>query len=206
MSELKFKIDGRTMKIIAVVAVIIVASFAALYVYERYFAPITIIDYKGTTVQFRADLREAAQVPVYPDDEDVYRDTVHQLVQNVTIVFEDAGQAGNPYYIVEELEIVNKMKLAYLYAFGTVDPETGATTSNTMPTFNAQEVGSYDALPGKIQNPIIAIVHPMYANDTAVRNAGHVTFISGTDLHQLDLAVDRFLMIELGIAPADLDA
>ncbi|MCX6820826.1 MAG: hypothetical protein NT016_02670 [Candidatus Aenigmarchaeota archaeon] len=206
MSGLKFKIDGRTVKIIAVAAVVLVASYAALYAYERYFAPITVLDYMGTNIEFRADLREAAKVPVYPGEDEVYRDTVHQLVKNVTIVFKDAGQSGNPYYIVEELEIASKMKLAYMTAFGTVDPQTGQTVPNTIPTFDVQQVSSYDALPGKIQNPIIAIIHPMFANDTAVRNSGHVTFISGTDLHQLDLAVDRFLMVELGISPTDLDA
>jgi hypothetical protein len=73
-----------------------------------------------------------------------------------------------------------------------------------MPSFNAMPVEEYANLPGKIQNPIIALVHPKYANETAVRNEGHVTYISGTNYKDFDLATIRFLMVVLGIDPAEL--
>jgi len=206
MSKLQIRLEpGRARKVAIALAVVALLASAA-YVYYRFFQPITMIDYKGTVLAFRTDLREAAKVPVYPGESELYRDTMHQLVQNVTIVFKDAGSDGNPYYIVEEVEIVNKMKLAYMLTFGTTDPNTGEVTPAMSPGFDAMEVGSYENLPGKIQNPIIAIVHPKFANETSVRNDGHVTFISGTDLHQLDLATVKFLMVELGITESDLSA
>lgn len=204
--KLQLKLGNKTARNAAIVLVAAALAIGAYYVYYRFYQPITMIDYKGTTIAFRTDLREAAKVPVYPGESELYRDTMHQLVQNVTIVFKDAGSDGNPYYIVEEVEIANKMKLAYMLTFGTTNLDTGEIVPATSPGFDAMEVESYENLPGKIQNPIIAIVHPKYANETSVRNEGHVTIISGTDLHQLDLAVVRFLMVELGITESDLSA
>ena len=206
MSKLQLKLGTKTARNVALVLAAAALVIGAYYVYYRFYQPITMIDYKGTVIAFRADMREAAKIPVYPGESELYRDTMHQLVQNVTIVFKDAGSDGNPYYIVEEVEIVNKMKLAYMLTFGTTDPNTGEVTPAMSPGFDAMEVGSYENLPGKIQNPIIAIVHPKFANETSVRNDGHVTFISGTDLHQLDLATVKFLMVELGITESDLSS
>ena len=42
-------------------------------------------------------------------------------------------------------------------------------------------------------------MHPVYANETAVRNEGHVTYISGKTFEELDLATVKFLMVVLGI-------
>ena len=205
MSKLQIRLDAKATRNIAIAIAVVAALVAASYFYVRFFEPITVIDYKGVTVAFRADLREAAKVPVYPGESEIYRDTIHQLAKNVTIVFKDAGESGNPYYIVEEVELVNKLRIAYMLTFGT-QTDTGEFVPGDIPTFDAQEVGSYENLPGKIQNPIIALVHPMYANETSVRNEGHVTYISGRTLKELDLATDRFLMIALGIDPSELNA
>lgn len=206
MADFKADISAKTLKNVAIVAGVAIAIVAAYVVYAMYFRPITVIDYKGTTVGFRADLREAAKVPVYPGAEEVNRDTVHQLVKNITIAFKDAGPTENAYVEVEVLELYYKMRLAYQFSFGSVDPETGQMYSTLLPTFNVQNVSTYENLPGKIQNPIIALVPPTYANETAVRNYGHVTYISGLTKKDLDLATVRFLMVELGIDPSDLTA
>ena len=204
MADFKANISAGTSKKVAIIAGVAIAIVAAYVVYALYirpnFLPITVIDYKNTTVGFRADLREAAKVPVYPNDQNVYLDTIHQLVKNVTIVFKDAGPTENAYVEVETLELYYKMRLAYQMSFGSVDPQTGEVYSMMLPTFNVQNVSSYENLPGKIQNPIIAIVPPAFANDTAVRNYGHVTYISGLTKEGLDLATVRFLMAELGIS------
>jgi len=206
MSKLQIKLDAKATRNIAIIVAVAAALVAAGYVYVRFFEPIRVINYKDEPLEFREDLREAAKVPVYPGESEIYRDTMHQLAKNITIVFKDAGPSENAYCRVEILELYSKMTLAYKLAFGTVDPETGEIIPSTIPTFNVQNVSSYENLPGKIQNPIIAIVPPMYANETSVRNEGHVTLISGRNLKELDLATDRFLMIALGIDPSELDA
>ena len=190
MAKLKINISRRIVLIAAILLVL-----AGYVSYQIFFAPkpITSWDYGGRVLHFRADLREADKVPVYPGEMQVYLDTMHPLAKNVTIVYKDTGD--DEYYSVEAFEITYKMKIAYMNLVGT-DIE-GKTSK--VPTFNAEAVDQYANLPGKIQNPIIALVHPVYANETAVRNEGHVTYISGETFEQLDLATVKFLMIVLGI-------
>jgi len=59
---------------------------------------------------------------------------------------------------------------------------------------------TYDNLPGKIQHPLIAIIHPVYANQTRVFAApGHVIFVEATSYRGLDLAVGKLLISALKI-------
>jgi hypothetical protein len=188
---------------IAILAVVIFASVGAyLYIQSYNNPPITTWNYKGQTVAFRVDLKKAARVPVYPSDDLIYRDLMNPLVKNVTIAFKDAGTNENPYYILEEMEIIPKMTLAYTYVLGS--DSNGTTTSSDTPVFNAEAIEGYANLPGKIQKPIIALVHYKFANETSVRMEGHVTYISGKTAEDFDAATVRFLMIAMGISPEDL--
>jgi len=203
--KLPEKTSRKTSVALAIVLFIILAASLAIYYNNFVQTPIRTWVYKGQTVAFRADLRQAAKVPVYPGDVQIYRDIMNPLVENVTIAFKDAGEEGNPYYMLQEFELVPRMKLAYMYMLGTQTPEGEFQPSPTTPNFNAIPIDSYANLPGKIQNPIIAIVHPMFANETSVRMEGHVTYISGKTPEELDLATARFLMIVLGIDVKDIE-
>jgi hypothetical protein len=189
---MKIKIKLSKRNVTFVVTLLAIAGFLFYYVFF-YPKPIKAWNYRGQVLNFRSDLREADKVPVYPGENQVYLDTMHTLVDNVTIVYKDVGEYG--YYAAEAFEITYKMKIAYTNLVGT---DIEGKTSD-VPTFNAETVDQYAHLPGKIQNPIIALVHPIYANETAVRNEGHVTYISGETFDDLDLATAKFLMIVLGI-------
>jgi hypothetical protein len=197
MPKVKIRLSRNVLFFVIAVALLTSLIFVYVRLVPR---PITALNYKGQIVEFRDDLRKAADVPVYPGDNQVYLDTMHTLVKNVTIAFKDAGEKENGYYIVEEFEIITKMTLAYR---NLLAGQPGLSEED-MPSFNAMPVEEYANLPGKIQNPIIALVHPKYANETAVRNEGHVTYISGTNYKDFDLATIRFLMVVLGIDPAEL--
>ncbi len=188
--EIKIKLSKRNVTL--VVALLAITGFLFYYVFF-YPKPIKTWNYGGMVLNFRSDLRKADKVPVYPGETQVYLDTMHTLVDNVTIVYKDVGEYG--YYATEAFEITYKMKIAYTNLLGT---DIEGKTPN-IPTFNAEAVDQYAYLPGKIQNPIIALVHPIYANETAVRNEGHVTYISGETFDDLDLATTKFLMVVLGI-------
>ena len=191
MAKLKIKLSKNIIILIAVVLAIAGSLF-----YYTFFVPkpIKSWNYRGTVLHFRADLRKADKVPVYPGETQVYLDTMHPLVKNVTIALKGAGKDEYGYYAIEAFEITYKMKIAYMSLVGSA--EGGASEA---PTFNVEEVEQYANLPGKIQNPIIALVHPIYANETAVRNEGHVTYISGKTYDDWDLATTKFLMVVLGI-------
>lgn len=205
MSKVKIKIERKVLSSVVLVAVLSLAIVGLVMLYmsiaPKPEKPITSIIYNGQLISFRADLREADKVPVYPGETQVYLDTIHPLVDDVTIAFKDAGEEDNPLYIVEEIEIITKMTAAYRRMLASYN----VTSEEDMPEFDAVPIEQYAWLPGKIQNPIIAIVHPKYANETAVRNEGHVTYISGTTKEDLDLATVKFLMIVLDIELEDLE-
>jgi len=166
-----------------------VVAFIALYYHFFIPKPITSVHYGNYILNFRADLREASKVPVYPSEDALYREMMHGLVQNITIAFKPASESENPYYILEIYELLYpKLPLAY-------------SRLKLSPSFNREPliVDSYENLPGKIQNPIIALVHPIYSNETSIRVEGHVVTIRGKTPKDFDLAVDKFLIVTLGI-------
>lgn len=187
------KVTVKVSKKLLIVAAIFALVACSIVAYEQLkYEPVTTWMLGDMELYFRADLNKAAQVPVYPGETQLYLDTMHQLVENVTIAIKETED--NSYYSVEAFEIVNKMLLAYQKLFGS-----DVYGEYDLPTFDVQEIDQYAHLPGKIQNPIIAIVPPEYANETAIRNEGHVTYISGLTHEELDLAVVKFLMVVLGV-------
>jgi hypothetical protein len=208
MADIRFKVPSKVAgmdkkkALIAIIAVLAVASagwYAFTYLYK---APITTYDYKGQTIAFRADLREAAKVPVDPSADLIYRGVINPLVKNITIAFKDAGDDNNPLYIVEEMEIIPKTQLGFYYMLGSQMNNQTVQGNLDLPGFNAIPVDNYANLPGKIQDPIIALIHPRFANETSVRMDGHVVYISGKTKEDLDKATVRFLMIVLDIDPS----
>jgi len=154
--------------------------------------PVYSVNYYGTTLEFRANLRDAKNVPVYPNGEMVYREIMNPLVENITIAFKPGTEQENAHNAVETFEIVNKLAIAFSKKLGYI------------PNVNVINFTSYDDLRGKIQNPVIALIHPNYSNETSVILDWHVVFIKGknsTDpneqLRNFDLATIKFLMTVL---------
>lgn len=174
----------RNRLILLLISLVLISSILFYYMYVP--KPILSWDFLGNKVYFRANLREAAKVPVYPNEWHVYNEIVHTLVDNVTFVFKPTDEKGNPYYILEEMEIIQKLKLVY-------------NELKINPGFNGHPVESYENLPGKIQNPIIALVHPDFSNETAVIVKDHVIYIKGKTNRDFDLATIKFLMIAMSI-------
>lgn len=183
-SKLKIRIKLKQLKPILIFLSII--FLLGLY-YTLLPKPIYETSYKGTKIMFRADLREAKKIPVYPNEEILRRSLIHPLVKNVTIAFVPV-ENENDIYVVNAWEIVMKLYLAY--------EEIGIK-----PKFNGMNISSYEniELYGKIQNPLIVLIHPKYANETAVRVEDHTILISGKTKHELDLATVKFLIVSLRI-------
>lgn len=172
-------------------AVILVGLCVAIYPYLP--LPVYSVNYHGTTLNFRVNLKEAKNTPVYPDELAVQREIMNQFVENITIVFKPGSGQENAHYAIETFEVVNKLATVFLKA-------------GYMPKFNVVNVTSYDNLSGKIQNPMIALVHPVYSNETSVRLVNHTIYISGKNatsekeqLRNFDLATVKFIMVALGI-------
>lgn len=188
-STQRIELNKNQIVLIAVVSVLIILAYIA---YNFLPQPIYKVDYNGNLLTFRADLREANKVPVYPNRVVLYYELRGGLAQNITIVFLPV-EGENGIYSAEGFEITYKLGLLFKLIGKNV-------------VFDSRNVSSYKYLPGKIQNPIIAIVPPRFANETAVRLDGHVVTISGlpdNDVNNpyknLDLATIKFLMVMLDI-------
>jgi len=133
-------------------------------------------------------LREAEKIEVYPSEQALYLELMSSLVENITIAFKPVAEEENPYYMLQILEIIPKLSFAY-------------SKRNLNPYFDRDPliVESYENLPGKIQNPIIALVHPIYSNETAIRVDGHVVFLKAKNYKDFDLVTVKLLMVALRI-------
>ena len=129
---------------------------------------------------FRANLKEAQKVPVYPSSEEIRSVFFNPNVKNVSIVFKDAGNE-NSYYEVEGFEIA--FKLTLFYKINGLDVK-----------INSFEIDSYEEIEGSEENPIIALVHPKFSNETCIILKNNVVYIKAKDLKDFDLATSKFLI------------
>ena len=181
----KFKITRNRVFFILIFFLI---AFSIFYYISYIPKPITSRYFYGIKLNFRADLRQASKIPVYPIEDVVNTELINPLVKNITIVYKFSTPEENSYYAIEAFEIANKLYYAY------------RVSGYDVPKFITMNVSSYENLPGKIQNPIIALVAPSYSNETAViADTGHIVFIKAKNLKEFDLATVKFLMSALRI-------
>ena len=173
-------------------SILIVSILLALFI-QQVKLPIYSLNYYGTKINFRINLREAKDVAVYPSEEAVRDEIMNQFVENITIVYKPY-ELINSHYAVEVFEIVNKLAVAYRLRFGY------------LPNFNVVNVTSYENLTATPNNPKIALVHPIYSNETSVRLEDNIIYIQGKNakswqeqLRNFDLATVKFLIVALGI-------
>jgi hypothetical protein len=183
--QLKLKLTrNRSIFILLLFLAIFSVFFYILYVPK----PITAVNFYGVILNFRADLREASKIPVYPSEDVVNTQIMNPLVKNITIAFKPSSPQENSYYAVEAYEIAKTLYYGY------------RTLEYDIPNFTTMNVSSYDNLAGKIQNPIIALVAPTYSNETSVVvDPGHIIFIKAKNSKDFDLATVKFLMSALRI-------
>jgi hypothetical protein len=176
-----------------VVILIIVIGIACVYIIYHFYpksTTTTSYNFFGITIPFRTDLYKANNISVYPDNDTVYNMMWGQQLENITIVWVNSSE--NNMVAVEAFEITYKMNLAYKH-IGNLN----GVTINVM--FNHMVVDSYDNLTATENNPIIALVPPMFSNETAVRAENNVIYIKGKTFGEFDLATVKFLMVALAI-------
>ena len=209
------KITRENLKPLGVAVLLIIAIYALGTVYLYFFKPscpvtgvtdlfysisplpkpICYLSYGDVTLSFRTDLRDTDSVPVQPSEGDISATVGNIWVQNITVVYIPTGDdIKDKLYSVEVFEIVNKLKLAMLV---NGDNDVGFDTK-PISYFNTTDV---NRLAGLIQHPLIVIIHPQFANQTIVYDTSNrVVVIEGTSEHNLDLAVEKFLLSALKLS------
>lgn len=181
-----FSIKLKRNQIIFILGIVAIAAF--IFLYDLYMPrPLTAINYDGIVLNFRADLKEARNIAVYPSEQVLYDALVNPSVENITIAVKPAGEE-NPIYSVQTFELVTKLEIAYL-------------TLGLNPNFDREPliIESYENLTGEPQNPVIALVHPIYSNETEIRIENDVVFVKAKDYKDFDLAIAKLLMVALRI-------
>ncbi len=161
------------------------------------------INYSNHQLGFRENLTLAYEtVDIKPNEEAIHEKIVKlsKIVRNdsisfrrplegVTLVFKDAEE-NNGWYILQNTEIINKLSFFY-----------GGLNGIKL-NFTTKEIQDYDNLEGTSSTPIIALVHPKFANETSISldEDNNVIYINGgSTLQDFDLATTRFIMIFLDI-------
>ena len=170
----------------ALPAVLFIAVMVAVIYISYENRPITSVNYANITLNFRADLREASKIPIDPSDLAAYLEVMNAQVKNVTIVFVPATK-DQSLYALEAFELSNKLAYGFLVRGFNV-------------TIEAQNVSSYEGIYGRIDNPIIMLVHPEYSNETSITlSYPHLITIKAKTANDFDLVVAKFLMAALRI-------
>lgn len=135
-------------------------------------------------MKFSTDLKKANAVPVYPNNDTVYDILWNLELKNLTIAY--VNSSDNSKVAVEAFDITYKMQLAYLM-FGL---DVG---------IKGEEIYSYENLSAARENPVIALVPPVFSNETLVKAEDNVIFIKAKSYEDFDLATTKFLMVALAI-------
>ncbi len=167
------------------VAVFILA-FAAIFAYENLVPkPVYSIAIDGNQINFREDLRAAARVKAVPSEEVIYAELMGSSLKNITIAFKPVSDAENAYYSLEGF-LLPKLSRAY--------------TSREPPQFSEPMIlDSYEGLKGTPDNLIIAMVHPVYSDETVVVLEDHVIYIKAKDYRDFDLATEKLFVVAFGL-------
>jgi len=168
--------------LISITAILIVSACVNLNPYQRV--------YNGITLNFRSNLNDAAKIPVYPDEKaitDVLIDNPY--LRKVAILY-IANDSENGFYAVAGFE--------FAFKFTVVNNKLGR---GEIP-INAYNISSINEAYRVADRtvPVVLLLGPSQANQTAVTVDGYVIKVEGKDLYKnrtyvdLDLATDRLIL------------
>ena len=181
-------------KHIFVFLLVVIAVVATILIYKFYESkPLTTYTYYvydnygnryGIPMAFRADLRKASNVSIYPDISSIYNIIWNENTKNIIIVF--ANSSDNGLVATDAFEIA--------YKLGVIFKVYNMTTN-----FTPNVISSYDNIIANESYPVIALIPPSLTNDTSVLAINNVIYIQGNTTEGFDLATIKFLMSVLSI-------
>ncbi|MEM4511662.1 MAG: hypothetical protein QXI09_00440 [Candidatus Aenigmatarchaeota archaeon] len=188
IEDVKISLDIKKIILISVlIFALFIIDFCLPQIYSWYksLQPVTKIVYFNIPMEFRADLRLAKNIEVYPNEEIIKDVFWNKNLNRITIAI--LNTTNETHYIgVEAYEIT--FKLVSFYTLNGLSVEV-----------KGKEVSDILELKGNSTNPVIYIIPPAIANETLVRLENYTVFISGRSLRELDLATTKFIMTVLGI-------
>lgn len=176
---IRIKITGK--RIVFLLILFVIFSSIGFYFYQAS-RSIVYVNYHGKILKFRADLREANKLPVYPNESAVTNLLWKSDIKNLKIVFMNTSDLN--YVGLEAFEIAYKLKIAYDYFYMPVN-------------ISGQDVASFENLQGA--DVFIALMPPSISNETEIRVEDNVIFIKAKNYKDFDLVTIKFLIVALDI-------
>jgi len=191
-------------------AIIFLVSVNVVPINEGPFKDTYSLNYAGDVRHFRANLFEANKTVVYPDEVAVKNVLLNQNVYKIDIAY-IPNETENANYLALSFEITNKLALVYRSLYGeqpsVFKDDDG---SSCMLFFQEKQTKCFKSLPinltGELVStdvePVILLLGPSKANQTAVTVKGNIIILEGKDFSQvnrnyndLDLVVDKMLLV-----------
>jgi hypothetical protein len=148
-------------------------------------------EFGGVKLNFRANLDQAANVPVYPNETALRNAILNNGVQEIGVAYIPSDQE-NAFYLAASYELAYKLTIINRYYFNVTKPITSIPVNSTM-----------DALAmATSQKPIIMLVGESKTNSTLVNVVGYFVTVQGASFEEvnrtyndLDLATDKLLLV-----------
>lgn len=166
-------------------------------------------EFAGQTLHFRANLNEAKEISVYPN-ETALKDTLYNPYTRNIIIAMPNNTDKPAFYLAAAYELAYKIVIVYKYYEGDAIVLQSSGNNKNCLRFNAtgrslciETLVSDDLnLAGFDVQPVILMLGPPYANQTAVTVKDYLITVEGKSFDEtnrqytdLDLAVDKLLLV-----------
>lgn len=147
----------------------------------------------GVDLHFRANLNEAENVPVYPNETALRSVLLNKNVEEIGIAY-IPNDTENSYYLAASYELAYKLTIINRYYFNETK------TIDSIPVNSSLEALSM----ASFQKPIIMLMGPPETNQTLVNVVGYLITVQGNSFeeselnrtyNELDLATDKLLLV-----------
>jgi hypothetical protein len=197
--------------VLFVVIVLIVLGIIFLINNLDYFIkdPFTLY-YAGGERHFRANLAEANKTIVYPNENSIRDVLFNPEVYKIKIAF-IPNDTENAFYLASSFEITNKLGIIFKHfsagQTGSFKEDDGSSCimfyeEKQNKCFKSFPINSTDELVPTSIEPVILLLGPSYANQTAVTVKDNMIVLEGKDFSEidrkytdLDLATDKMLLV-----------
>lgn len=182
--------------IIIILVIIFINSQAIIdYVVVDHTQPNTtqnynLVFFEGYRMEFRAPIKSAEEIQVYPDEQSLKNVFLNQNLEEVKIVIISNNSANGNYILVSHALAVD-LPLIIEKKTG-IKPEIKAQGVNSIQ--EAKDISS----PAK---PVIMLLHPSMSNRTAITVENNVVFLEGesfelvnNDYFDLDLVAGKLML------------
>ncbi|OGI12177.1 hypothetical protein A3K64_02480 [Candidatus Micrarchaeota archaeon RBG_16_36_9] len=193
--------------------ILVAVVFASIYIYynssESIFKDPYSLYYEGDVRHFRANLFEANKTPVYPNENAIKDVLLNPDIFKIYIAY-IPNNSENSYYLASSFELTIKLGLVYRHyiqgnttTFKDVDGSSclAFLEQGRSICFRSYPINSTSELEPTSVEPVILLLGPSQANQTAVTVQNNEIIIEGKNVTQinrnyndLDLAVDKVLL------------